>query len=250
MDKRYKFFRIFLLVTILLFLNSCSKPTQQRREVPEEECRYNIAEFVLNKKTQSDSTGFINGYEWVDLGLSVKWATCNVGANSPEEFGNYYAWGEIATKDTFTNENYICSRYKLYKCGIDTLLCISGLQDLDAATANWGGSWRIPTRQEWEELLLLCDWEYSFKRDGYVVKSKKNSNSIFLPTAGFSGDKWCRIGFYWTSTLYGGVRDSSSYAIVLDDLDYNIGGVDLNENDYIPNGYLRYEGQSIRPVTE
>ena len=147
--------------------------------------------------------GSLNGHEYVDLGLpsGLKWATCNVGANKPEEYGNYYAWGEIKTKNTYTEGN---SR-TLYK----TMKDISGNHEYDAATANWGGSWRIPTIDELNELRINCSWTWITQNGvkGYKVTSKKNGNSIFLPAAGFrlgaSLSNAGNDGYYWSSTPYG-----------------------------------------------
>ena len=95
----------------------------------------------------------LNGHEWVDLGLSVRWATCNVGASVPLEYGDYYAWGEIETKMEYTEENSVTSGVELDD--------ISGNPQYDVATANWGEGWRMPTEQELDELTDKCrlgDW--------------------------------------------------------------------------------------------
>ncbi len=86
------------------------------------------------------SDGKPEGHEYVDLGLSVKWATCNVGATKPEEYGNYYAWGETATKSEYTEDNSLTYGKQMRD--------ISGNAQYDAATANWGGTWRMPTNDE------------------------------------------------------------------------------------------------------
>ena len=97
----------------------------------------------------TSSTGTINGYEYVDLGLSVKWAICNIGASSPSDYGDYLAWGETETKDEYTNDNSVTY-------GDSSFGDISGNATYDAATANWGKKWRMPTRSEFEELLDDC----------------------------------------------------------------------------------------------
>ena len=156
---------------------------------------------------------------WVDLGLpsGLKWATCNVGATRPEEYGNYYAWGEVTTKTT-----YDWSTYK-YANGSDSTLtkyCNDAsygnegfTDDLttleaadDAATQNWGGKWRMPTVEEWQELKDNCTWTWTTLNgvNGYEVKAT-NGNFIFLPAAGYRYDKrqtssFC--GIYWSSSLY------------------------------------------------
>ncbi|MBE6177172.1 MAG: hypothetical protein E7149_01495 [Rikenellaceae bacterium] len=143
------------------------------------------------------SRGTINGHEWVDLGLSVKWATCNVGASSPSEYGNYYAWGETRTKSTYTEKNSVT-----YKKSMGD---IAGSYQYDAARANWGSSWRLPTKAECEELKNNCTWTWTSQggHNGYKVTGK-NGNSIFLPAAGwrygsslsYAGEG----GYYWSSS--------------------------------------------------
>ena len=138
-------------------------------------------------------------YEYVDLGLpsGLKWATCNVGAANPWESGGYYAWGEIEEKSEYTEDNSVA-----YGAGLGD---ISGNAEYDAARANWGGEWRMPTSAECEELLNYCTWEWSSQNGtyGYFVNGN-NGNRIFLPVAGyrygsthyFDGPE----GHYWTST--------------------------------------------------
>lgn len=143
------------------------------------------------------TTGKINGHEWVDLGLSVKWATCNVGASSPSEYGNYYAWGETRPKSEYTEDN--CFMY-----GVN-MGDISGDVRYDAARANWGGSWRLPTKAEMEELIEKCSWTLASLdgQIGYKVTGP-NGSSIFLHAAGLCDDSVLyfagMFGNYWSST--------------------------------------------------
>lgn len=122
----------------------------------------------------------------VDLGLSVYWCSCNVGAESPEEYGDYYAWGETKPKNSYTEENY--SYYnndtKVYT---DIGENISGTE-YDAATVNLGSDWRMPTKAELQELLDKCTWEWTQINsvNGYKVTAE-NGNSIFIPAAGYHG---------------------------------------------------------------
>ena len=115
----------------------------------------------------------------VDLGLSVYWAACNLGASVPEEYGNYYAWGETKPKDSYSKDSY-----SFYNASTDQYIDIgteiSGTQ-YDAATVNLGSAWRMPTTAEMQE-LLKCQWEWSQINgiNGYIIKGK-NGNSIFLP---------------------------------------------------------------------
>ncbi len=181
-----------------------------------------------------DQSKYENGYEYIDLGLpsGTLWATCNVGATNPEDYGDYFAWGETTTKST-----YDWSTYK-YCNGSDdtqTKYCTSssyGTVDNkttleasdDAATANWGGIWRMPTYEEQQELIKECTWAWTTLNgvNGYRVMGP-NGKSIFLPAAGYrSGSDLNDAGslgnYYWSSSLY---SDSPYFAYDLRfDLDY------------------------------
>ena len=176
----------------------------------------------------------INGHEYVDLGLSVKWATCNVGANSPEDYGNYYAWGETTTKSTYTESNS-----KTYGKSIND---IKGNVQYDAARANWGGDWRMPTYSEQEELLDNCTWTWTTRNgvNGYNVEGP-NGNSIFLPAAGYRGGSSLYLagsyGYYWSSSPHENVTNNAYYLYFFSD-------------EHRMSSNLRYCGQSVRPVLE
>ena len=180
--------------------------------------------FTTNKSTSSNTD-----YQYVDLGLSVKWATCNVGASKPEECGDYFAWGETKPKSSYSSSNYT------YTSNTSTLPMSN-----DAARVNWGGSWRMPTKSEQDELRTNCTWTWTTQNGvkGYKVTSKSNGNSIFLPAAGdFYGtslyDEGSK-GYYWSSSLY----DNSSYAYYLSFTSYDVSRYSNN----------RFRGQSVRPV--
>ena len=149
---------------------------------------------VSCKPDGSDGKHQSHGY--VDLGLSVKWATCNVGATSPEDYGHYFAWGETSPKDEYTEDN--CSTYG------KQMSDIAGNAQCDAATANWGGDWRMPTKAEQEELLNNCSWTWTTRNgvNGYNVEGP-NGNSIFLPAAGGREGSLLynagSFGYYWSS---------------------------------------------------
>ena len=134
-------------------------------------------EYSSSSSSAVATTGKINGHEWVDLGLSVKWATCNVGASYPSDYGNYYAWGETITKRKYTKSN--SWTYK------KSMISIAGNSSYDAARANWGGTWRLPTANEFDELVKECTWTWTTQNghNGYRVMGK-NGKSIFLPAAG------------------------------------------------------------------
>lgn len=213
-----------------------------------------VHDTIIQIEMVYDTIYMIGDYEYVDLGLSVKWATCNVGANSPEEYGDYFAWGEVEPIET-----YGWSTYKWCNGSYDSLTKYNnsssyGIIDNktvldasdDAATANWGGSWRMPTDAELTELRENCTWIWTTQNgvNGYRVTSNKEGytdKSIFLPAAGYRYDSSLHYagsdGFYWSSSLYTG---SPLYAYVLY---FDSGGVNWG------NGYRDY-GRSVRPVCQ
>ena len=142
--------------------------------------------------------------EHVDLGLSIMWATCNVGATKPEEYGDYFAWGETTPKEeynTTTYQYYDRSTGQYTKYGSDSLTMLE--PEDDAAHVNWGGEWRMPTKEEMNELIDKCTWTWTQYNgiDGYEVTGT-NSNSIFLPAAGYKGSGGPsypagEYGLYW-----------------------------------------------------
>lgn len=150
--------------------------------------------------------------EAVDLGLSVKWANMNVGADKPSSYGTYFAWGETKPKKYYSWGTYEWSQGNtqfLTKYSTIDKKTKLALAD-DAAHANLGGEWRTPTAEEYEELINPdnCKWEWVTMDgiNGYKVTGKKTGNSIFLPITGFRfyGDVQFRAisGIYWTSSLY------------------------------------------------
>lgn len=184
-------------------------------------------------------------HDAVDLGLpsGLKWATCNVGASSPEEYGDYFAWGETTTKSSYDESNsttYGLSTSELQSRGIigdDGNLSAA----YDAATANWGGSWRMPTLDEIKELLNNCTWTWTTQNG---VKGRKvtgpNGNSIFLPAAGYRlgtglGNAGS-YGYYWSATPY----SNSCY-------EYSLS---FSSDDCYWRYYYRYDGRSVRPVSD
>ena len=145
----------------------------------------------------------------IDLGLSVMWSDRNIGSNSPEDQGYFFAWGETEPKSSFGYDNYMCSGRE---CGTDADPIVSAsLEDIsgtkfDAATVNLGDGWRMPTLLEIKELLNKCSWQW-IERDGvlgYNVTGR-NGNSIFLPAAGRRmGDALNDVGVfgrYWSSVI-------------------------------------------------
>ncbi len=186
------------------------------------------------KKKISSPTGYINGYGYVDLGLSVKWATCNVGASSPSDYGDYYAWGETRTKSEYTENTSIT-------CG-KNFGSIAGNSQYDAARYNWGGTWRLPTKEEIDELVDKCTgtWTTMNGHNGYKVTGP-NGNSIFLPAEGCWGGTSLgdagSIGFYWSATP-------------LESDTYNAYGLLFNSGYFCRVWNDRDAGRSVRPISE
>jgi len=201
-----------------------------------------------------NQTGTLNGHDWVDLGLpsGTKWATCNVGANTPTSYGNYYAWGETTTKTTYNWSTYLycngssstltkyCNNSSYGNNGfIDALTTLEANDD--AAAANWGSGWRMPTYDEMVELTNNCTvtWTTQNGVNGRLFTGP-NGNSIFLPAAGFRYDSDLRDAgsrsLYWSSSF-----DTSS--------PLNAWYLDCNSGNYYMNDSYRSAGLSVRPVS-
>ncbi len=198
-------------------------------------------------------TGNANGHDYVDLGLpsGKKWATCNVGADSPIEFGDYYAWGEITPKETYTWSNYLwCNGeestitkysdnpHEGYNGFTDNLRTL--LPEDDAATVNWDASWRMPTYSEMFELKTNCvvTWITKNGINGRLFTGP-NGNSIFLPAAGNRYDNTSggagTYGSYWCSNFTTGFPTGARMLF-------------LDSGDCVlENGY-RFVGQQVRAV--
>lgn len=191
-------------------------------------------------------------YEYVDLGLPshTQWATCNVGAESPEEYGDHFAWGETEPKEEYSWETYQFSAGEEHMvteyCTNSSYGVVDNKTQLlskhDAATANWGGDWVMPTFKQMDELMnsnyTTTNWTKQNGVYGLEITSKSNGNSIFLPAAGI-----CTTGLmygnergaYWSSTLLKGV-DATSYNLYF-----------IRDNVDIQN-INRCTGHSVRPV--
>lgn len=165
----------------------------------------------VENKTDKDVNN--NGREYVDLGLSTLWATCNVGAYSSTDIGGKYAFGESLTKSEYTSSNYVGG-------------------NIDVAHILWGGDWRIPTRNELEELITKCRWSVAYKNGVEIVKVKgPNGNYIELPHRSYIDNEGLG-GWYWSSTSY---STSKAYCLHFDS-DVSSGTID------------KYYGFLIRPV--
>ena len=192
-------------------------------------------------------------HDYVDLGLSVKWATCNVGANKPEEYGDYYAWGETSTKESYYQFGIFFKNGGFMKYSTNELFAFNGITDNkttldledDVANAKWGGSWRMPTQAEFNELINNCTWNFTTQNGvyGYKVTSNKTGytdKSIFLPVGGVHYDNKFEMegsyGYYWSSSLSSN-SDFYSYMLLL-----------LYNGTYRVDTEDRYYGLSVRPV--
>lgn len=199
--------------------------------------------------TTNDYPDF-NEHEFVDLGLSSRtlWATCNIGANSPEEYGNYFAWGETESKSVYNWNTYRWCSGASTKLTKYCIASSNGVVDNkttldpedDAAKVLWGGDWRMPTVEEQEELLVECNWTWTTQNGvkGYKVVSKKNGNSIFIPASGYL------LG----SSLYDTGTWGMSWSCSLSDpadLAYHIGFIEDEVELYHDE---RCWGSTIRPV--
>lgn len=187
----------------------------------------------------------------VDLDLSVKWASCNVGASSSEDYGDYFAWGEVDLKSTYRWGTYMYSKgYEKPITKYNTNSWYGRVDNKtqlelsdDAARANWDGDWRMPTYAELTELRENCTWTWTSQNgvNGYKVTSKSNGNSIFLPAAGFrDGSSLYDAGsggYYWSSSI--GTPDPH-YA----------GNVIFGSDDVYRDRYSRCVGLSVRPVCQ
>lgn len=202
-----------------------------------------LSTMMLSCKPQAETGGAdnnysdteINGHEYVDLGLpsGLKWATCNVGASSPEEYGDYYAWGETETKYEYSWDNY----------SSNAMSDIAGKSSYDVACKKWSYTWRMPKHEEMVELVEKCTWEWvQIKGVNGCKITGPNGNHIFLPASGnikfdngISGQgEW---GSYWTSTPC-----NDKYAEMLSFNSYDF--------DDMVGGMSRCYGYSVRPVTE
>lgn len=192
------------------------------------------SENVIEPKHATKGSKVVENHEAVDLGLSVLWATCNVEADSPDDFGGYYAWGEIEQKHEYSRATYKCLHEWKNKYYLDL--------KADVAHMKWGGNWRMPTHIETEELIDNCSWEWVIVNGvkGYKITAK-NGNSIFLPAAGCridDGERRVGVGYYWTSAYMGSF---------LNPLIFRSSYIDIGEahDMYLLN---RTIGLTVRPV--
>ena len=191
---------ITAMILMMVFAVSCQKPDEPNNG-------------------GNDNGNDVNGHEYVDLGLpsGTLWATCNVGSNTPEGYGDYYAWGETETKELYDWKSYkygrfFNERYELNKYCTDSCYGINGFvdnlpvleSDDDVARVCWGEGWCMPTIGEWEELFLNTTGEWTKLNDvkGWRCTAS-NGNSLFLPAAGYWWDDAFNadLGLYWSRSI-------------------------------------------------
>lgn len=257
--RNYKLFQLVLFLQLFSVIYSCTNDEENNHiKNPNEEITDSIIE---NEPSIKTDTILVNGFEAVDLGLSVRWATCNVDADSPEQFGGYYSWGEI--KSSENNRGWVGYKWCNSSWGVITKYCTKSnsqygtidykttleLED-DIAHVDWGNSWRIPTKNEFKELMDSCIWSWTTI---YLNESKTDSingykitgitgNSIFLPAAGYYGEHGLKSRnksiYYWSSTLFDFIECYSAY--------YHYSNKEQRSLKY----GSRYHGTPIRPVCE
>lgn len=221
---------------------------------------------LCSVRVWGDHSGILDGRQYVDLALpsGTLWAAWNVGAEKPEDYGDFFAWGETEPQE---DNAYSWTSYKFCKEVNDrdepslTKYCVETshgfgghtdgrtelLPEDDAAYVNWGSDWRMPTREQFEELHEGCTWDFTFLNGvrGYRAVSKNNGQSIFLPAAGcVSGgvrndNHW---GYYYSRTMY---KDNENY---FRDLSASSLFYYLADKVSVDDYRIRYMGLSIRPV--
>lgn len=202
--------------------------------------------------TTPDGNGIVF-HDYVDLGLQsgTLWATCNVGADSPEEFGDHFSWGEIQPKSVYNWSTYqycMGSYTSITKYCINPSYGYNGFNDVlfnllpedDAASTNWGYDWRMPTKEEWEELIQNTThiWTTQNGVNGQLFTAA-NGNSIFLPVGGYRSDGSHMTagvnGFYWSNSL--------------DAIRSNLGWYfSFNSSTLVVDHFYRSYGCCVRPV--
>ena len=206
-------------------------------------CRKDLHDRCEYYNGGNSTIGIINDHEWIDLNLpsGTLWATCNVGANKPEAYGDYFAWGEIETKSVYNWDTYAyySDSFLTKYTGLDGLKTLQSSDDV--ATQEWGSGWRMPTKEQWVELYnnTAHEWTTLNGVNGRMFMSC-NGGKLFFPAA---GDYWAgdfnnagSYGYYWSASLY-------------KDVDNGLAG---HIGSYLGNcglsNYYRFLGFSVRPV--
>ena len=251
-----KKYRIFLVLLLLMPSWLAAYAQEYQRGDVDQDGQVNIGDvtclidYLLNGSWPEEPVTPPDNHEWVDLGLpsGTLWATCNVGANSPEEYGDHFAWGETEPKDVYSWETYKwcygTSDSMMKYCTNSSYGFIDDKTELepedDAATVNWGEKWRTPTNEQIKELINKCTWTWTTLNgvNGYLIVGP-NDNTLFLPAAGDCHNEWLYAtgteGYYWSRTIVTNFPNQAYF------IDFYSGG---ERYDAI----FRYFGISVRPV--
>lgn len=229
----------YIVLLIMVYNNQPYTPEQSNEEYVSNDTILNSEDSIQNNEVNETYekkellTGVHNGHEWIDLGLSVKWATCNIGASTPWEYGDFFAWGEVKSKTFFSEDNY--SESNLISSDI------AG-SSYDAAHIVWGGAWRLPKSEEFEELIEKCNFKWStfHNKNGWTVTGP-NGKKIFFPAAGYAGGKLSQNSDGWGSYLSSSADEND---------DSKIYDFEFNESRYGKGWGFREHGHTIRAVIE
>ena len=244
--KKYFLFVVSFLVSYIVLLivaynlhnNQSCTPEQSNEEYVSNDTILNSEDSIQNNEVNEAYekkellTGVHNGHEWIDLGLSVKWATCNIGASTPWEYGDFFAWGEVKSKTFFSEDNYSES---------NLIGDIDG-SSYDAAHVIWGGAWRLPKSEEFEELIEKCNFKWSsfHNKNGWTVTGP-NGKKIFFPAAGYAREKLSQNSDNWGSYLSSSTDEND---------DSKIYDFEFNGSGYGKGYGFRESGHTIRAVIE
>lgn len=232
--------KIFTTISAVLFTISATAQTMNIHFKNGTKVEFSSENVDYVDFTEKSSGPTLTSGEYVDLGLSVMWATCNLGASKPTDAGGYYAWGETKEKGSYTENTYTyynSTTASYTEIGDD----IAGTE-FDAAYVNLGDGWKIPNKSQFDELIKECNWTWTSKEgvNGYVITGK-NGNNIFIPAASMKGSYFIldsyinKEGFYLAS-------DKASFS------KDKINHLWIRGSDYTTVSTVKYYGYTIRPV--
>lgn len=199
--KRYylNWLTLMMVAVFTMGLSSCTKHDKDDLNPPVDDPE--------NGNSQENNSQIDGGHEAVDLGLSVKWASCNIGASSPEDIGDYYAWAETSTKRSYTDRTWLSADVSnegdmLATVGTDEII---GTKH-DVAHVKWGNGWRMPLKSEYQEMVDKCTSVITTRNGAKVAKiTGPNGNSIFMPLGGEIEDRTVigkgESGYYWSANM-------------------------------------------------
>ena len=206
-----------------------------------------------NIKTATATVEVGTAHEYIDLGLSVKWAVCNIGAETAEAYGKYFAWGETASKEKYETSNYAHCKgepdtFTKYCTSIDKGESVDDKTVLesvdDAAAVLWGETWRMPTKEEVDELVKSLEWSITIGKTTFFTGRAKNGATIVIPAGGYRQSKLSGEGsaYFWSSTLVGNNCSQAYYFYGEEDW------FDEGEAAISVEKYGRMIGLPVRPV--